>query len=123
MSYPGESVIWPYFQQLFDDPSKPTVEPMSSNILKGSLSNFGFSFLQTILEMGQETGIMQIHDKHGEKFAFLELESGEIENARLNTDPFLSKDAVLEFFARETPGNYHFLFHRNQSHTKLAEVI
>ena len=89
----------------------------------GECEFFGFSFLRTLLETGLETGSMQIHSDCGSVTVFLALERGEIVSARLNANPLLSMDDVLQFLLQNTPGAYRFEFIRNRAQVHQANAI
>ncbi len=123
MYSPGETATWPYLRRLFEDPANPVLLSFPSNALEGSFSIFGFPFLRAMLEIGQETGTLVIHGEEERLTAHITLEKGQVREARLDSNPFLSREGVLQFFERETPGAHRFRFDRNRRDLPLVGVV
>ncbi len=103
-----------YLQRLFQDPEQPSADPVCHDQLEGSFHRFGFSFLQTILEMGQETGLLEIRDQWDSMIASVIFEKGEIIESNLNLVPFSSREGTLDYLTQATPGPFHFRFSQNE---------
>ena len=123
LMFQDDVATFSYLQKLFQDHEIPSLEPVCHDRLEGSFQRFGFSFLQTILEMGQETGSLEIRDQWKSLIASLLFEKGEIVESQLNLVPFSSREEALDYLTQKTPGPYRFEFAHNEVENLLADVI
>ena len=112
-----------YLQSLFEDSETHSSGPVCQDQIKGSFQRFGFSFLQTMLEVGQETGSLEVRDQWDSLTASVNFEKGEIVETQLNLDPFSTREGTLDFLTQATPGPYRFMFTQNKMEPLFADVI
>ncbi len=115
--------IFPYLQSLFEDPEFPLPKTASNDVLEGSFQRFGFPFLQTMLEMGEETGSLQIRDQDGQIVAELTLENGFIVESQHYLNPFDTQESLLELLNSVTPGPYRFQFVQKELEPFFADIL